>query len=265
LFGHYPSQQLQPDTPLYRQEWPGICNVKAPIAQAREIRQWSMWSFLSNGWLPSADKIAQALPALHTTQAHTIEQWGQSLKLTRPQSLRLAAWLLKIGWVRSQPPAAHSPQRLIHLICTPTDLAQRPDLNNLLTDERWVLQTADPALSGGERLAAQLKHIAQQGGHAVLLAPQAHVQDFWLAERLHDAWAQLALVDQLPHALAVRHDLLAQVCQSLPGQHVTAELATWAKLFSTTASAQGMATGPWDMAIASLEQTPATTLQEESA
>lgn len=265
LFGHYPSQQLQPDTPLYRQEWPGICNVKAPIAQAREIRQWSMWSFLSNGWLPSADKIAQALPALHATQAHTIEQWGQSLKLTRPQSLRLAAWLLKIGWVRSQPPAAHSPQRLIHLICTPTDLAQRPDLNNLLTDERWVLQTADPALSGGERLAAQLKHIAQQGGHAVLLAPQAHVQDFWLAERLHDAWAQLALVDQLPHALAVRHDLLAQVCQSLPGPHPTAELATWATLFSTTASAQGMATGPWDMAIASLELTPATTLQEESA
>jgi starch synthase len=250
LFGHYPSHVLQPDTPLYRQEWPGVYNAKAPASQARDIRQWSMWSFLSNGWLPSADPITQALPALHATQGRSIAQWGQSLKLTLPQSLRLAGWMIKIGLARSQPQALHSPQRSIQLICPPCDLGQRPDLKNLLTDERWVLHPADPSLPSPQRLAAQLQQIVQQGGHAVLLGPHAIVQDYWLAERLHDAWAQMALVQQLPHALAVRHDLLAQTCQSLGLLPEPPDLSALSKTFAETASAQGMTIGHWDMAIA---------------
>jgi hypothetical protein len=115
-------------------------------------------------------------------------------------------------------------------------------------------------------LAAQLQQIAQQGGHAVLLGPQAIVQDYWLAERLHDAWTQLALVQQLPCALAVRHDLLAQTCQSLDLQPKPPDLAALVQAFAATASAQGMAIGHWDMAIvkASPEKSALKPSQAES-
>jgi len=255
LFRHYPTHILQPDTPLYRQNEPGVYTAKVPASQAREIRQWSMWSFLGPHWLPTADKIAHALPALHTGQAQTIAQWGQALKLSTAQSLRLAGWLIKIGLVRTQPLAPSSPYRPMHLVCLQADLSTRPDIQRLLSDERWVLHPQEQG-QASPALSAQLTSIAEQGGHAVVLQAQTQVQDHWLAERLHDAWAQLALVRHLPHALAIRHDLLSLACQTMPPKSSHETLPQLARQLEKLAHAHGLNTGGWDMAIQAAHAPP---------
>ncbi|PUE35637.1 glycosyltransferase family 4 protein [Limnohabitans sp. Jir72] len=261
LFGHYPSKKLQPSTPLYRQEWPGVYTAKATASQARDIRQWRMWSFLVETWLPPADKVAQALPALHNTQPRSIGEWGQSLQLSTAQSLRLAGWLIKIGQVRTQAPAASSLKRQIHLICELPHLADRADIARLLTDERWVLHPIDTNTNTVRCLSTELQAIAQQGGHAFWLSPQAHIQDFWLAERLHDAWAQMALVKQLPHALAMRHDLLLASQASDRTQQAN-DLPALAGQLQALCQAHGLASGSWNMAVAAPDAaTPAATPQ----
>ena len=250
LFGHYPSKKLQPNTPLYRQEWPGVYTAKVAASQAQDIRQWRMWSFLGEPWLPPADKVTQALPALHTTQSRSIGEWGRSLQLSSAQSLRLAGWLIKIGLARTQAPPASSPERQIHLICHQAHLASRPDIQRLLTDERWILHPIETQDTAAIDLLSQLKVIAQQGGHAFWLLPQAHIQDYWLAERLHDAWAQLALVKQLPHALALRHDLLLLASQTLDKHEQASDLPALAKQLEDLCQTRGLASGGWNMAVA---------------
>jgi hypothetical protein len=209
-----------------------------------------MWSFLGEPWLPPADKVTQALPALHTTQSRSIGEWGRSLQLSSAQSLRLAGWLIKIGLARTQAPPASSPERQIHLICHQAHLASRPDIQRLLTDERWILHPIETQDTAAIDLLSQLKVIAQQGGHAFWLLPQAHIQDYWLAERLHDAWAQLALVKQLPHALALRHDLLLLASQTLDTHEQASDLPTLAKQLEDLCQTRGLASGGWNMAVA---------------
>jgi hypothetical protein len=67
-------------------------------------------------------------------------------------------------------------------------------------------------------------------------------------------------------ALAVRHDLLAQTCQSLDLLPKPPDLAALVQAFAATASAQGMAIGHWDMAIvkASPEKSALKPSQAES-
>jgi hypothetical protein len=217
-----------------------------------------MWSFLAKPWIPPPETVAHALPALHPTNPRSIAEWGQSLKLGVAQSLRLAAWLIKIGLARTQPPSLKSSQRRIHLVCEPTDLTSRPDLQRLLTDERWIWHPIEPTQSN-KSLLKTLQTVAQQGGHALLIQSQVHVQDHWLAERLHDAWQQLALVSNLPHALAIRHDFLCLVSQGIdqtdctlneqPQSNPSGDLFTWAANLQTLADAHGLVVGPWNMAI----------------
>ena len=73
---------------------------------------------------------------------------------------------------------------------------------------------------------------------------------YWLAERLHDAWAQLALVKQLPHALALRHDLLLLASQTLDKHEQASDLPALAKQLEDLCQTRGLASGGWNMAVA---------------
>lgn len=205
LFRHYPTQRLVPSTPLYRAPTTGVYTGKAAASAAQAARQWDMWSFLALHWVAGPDQVAKSTLALHPEQAQSIHDWGQALQLTRPQSLRLAAWLIKTGQASTQPPVPSSALRSVHLIAGHSQHASRADIQRLLADKRCVL-----SLTPGT-LQEQLHQIQRSGGHAVLLSPEETLHDFWLVERLQDAFAAFALVKLSPSALAIRHDLLTEV------------------------------------------------------
>ena len=202
LFRHYPTQRLEPGTPLYRAPATGVYTGKATASAAHSARQWSMWSFLAQHWIAGPEQVAKATLALHPEQGQSIQDWGRAQQMSRPQSLRLAAWLIKIGQARTQPPAPDGALRSVHLIAGHSQHAAQADLQRLLADKRCVL-----SLTTGT-LPEQLRPVQLSGGHAVLLSPEETLHDFWLVERLHDAFAQYALVKLSPNALAIRHDLL---------------------------------------------------------
>lgn len=245
LFRHYPTQRLTPDTPLYRAPSTGVYTSKAAASAAQSARQWDMWAFLAQHWIAGPHQVAQATQALHPELPQSIQHWGQAQQLSRPQSLRLAAWLIKIGQASTQPPAPVSALRSVHLIAGHSQHAVQADIQRLLADKRCVL-----SLTPGT-LQEQLHQIQLCGGHAVLLAPQETLHDFWLVERLHDAFARLALVKLSPHALAIRHDLLAaftamNACEDMSWPADSARLH--AALLQVAQSSQ-LPTGDWPVAL----------------
>ncbi|PUE08480.1 hypothetical protein B9Z51_05795 [Limnohabitans sp. T6-5] len=253
LFRHYPSQRLEPDTPLFRAPATGVYTGKAAASAAQAARQWNMWGFLAQHWIAGPDQVAQATQALHPEQPQSIQDWGQTQQLSRPQSLRLAAWLIKIGQASTQPPVPSSVLRSVHLIAGHSQHAARADIQRLLADKRCVL-----CLTPGT-LQEQLRQIQLNGGHAVLLSPEETLHDFWLVERLQDAFAAFALVKLSPCALAIRHDLLSAVMAQSACEDMIwpADSARLHAALQELAQRSQLPTGDWPVALSpALLQTP---------
>jgi glycosyltransferase involved in cell wall biosynthesis len=189
----------------------------------------------------------------------TASEAAQAIGRSPGQRLADLARLTRLGLATSEPQDSRNLKRPLTLMHdkTATDWLQR------LESDRRIRCAGHSGQIRDELMAAHAK-----GSHFLWLAPQMQTQDYWLYERLQDAFAQYAIVvpaspdfDQRPPAepsnlpwLAVRHDAIEWLLQGFADSKPDALQATnvnpWAGWLQVSKiEAAGKSIGHWPIDI----------------
>lgn len=212
-------------------------------------------------------QLLQWLRSRNVTGGHA-QAAAQTIGRTAGQRLADLARLAKLGMVRTQAQSKRDLMRPLQLLHADIQPHQQVALQQLSFDGRIILnKEPETVLEGLRRGQDRAAHICWLGAHAV-------VRDYWLYERLQEAFAQFAVVlpqdinrsqlpapelEQLPW-LAIRHDALPWFLENFVPpvkKRWKTRANPWLKLFNESQRADSPGRmGTWTIDISTVKETP---------